>query len=82
MKNQTRPFLRKALKQQDGQVLPWVAFMMMLFLGMSAFVVDVGHAYYCYQELQAATDAAALAGAQQLLNSTAVSVAISYGAQT
>ena len=82
MKNQTRPFLRRALKQQDGQVLPWVAFMMMLFLGMSAFVVDVGHAYYCYQELQAATDAAALAGAQQLLNSTAVSVANSYGAQS
>jgi Flp pilus assembly protein TadG len=81
MKNQTRPFLRRAIKQQDGQVLPWVAFMMMLFLGMSAFVVDVGHAYYCYQELQAATDAAALAGAQQLLNSTAVAVANSYGAQ-
>jgi len=82
MKNRIRPFFRRALKQQDGQVLPWVAFMMMVLLGMSAFVVDIGHAYSCYQELQAATDAAALAGAQQLLNSTAVSVANSFGAQS
>lgn len=80
MKNQRESILRKALTEQHGQVLPWVAFMMMLFLGMGAFVLDVGHAYYCYQELQAATDAAALAGAQQLANSTAVSIAANYGA--
>ena len=43
-----------------------LAFMMLLFLGLGAFVLDIGHAFYCYRELQAATDAAALAGAQQL----------------
>jgi len=45
-----------------------------------AFVVDVGHAFICYQQLQAATDAAALAGALNMANTSAVSVATSYGA--
>jgi len=70
----------RALRDQSGQVLPWVAFMMLLFLGLGAFVLDVGHAFYSYRQLQAATDAAAMAGAKLLYSSEAISTATSYGA--
>jgi Flp pilus assembly protein TadG len=56
--------------------------MMGLFLGMAAFVLDVGHAYICYHQLQAATDAAALAGAKQVYYSTALSTATNYSGST
>ena len=52
----------QTLSDQRGQVLPWVAFMMVLFLGIGAFVLDIGHAYMSYRQLQAATDAAACGG--------------------
>jgi Flp pilus assembly protein TadG len=62
--NQTKKsFLLRLFKDQTGQVLPWMALMMVLFLGMGGLTVDLGHAYVCYRELQASTDAAALAGA-------------------
>jgi hypothetical protein len=78
--NMTDKSLFRALKDQRGQVLPWVAFMMILFIGMGAFVLDIGHAFFCYRELQAATDAAALAGAQNLLKSNPIAVATNYSA--
>jgi hypothetical protein len=56
--------------------------MMGLFLGMAAFVLDVSHAYICYHQLQAATDAAALAGAKQVYYSTALSTATNYSGST
>lgn len=74
------PLLRRAVIDQRGQVLPWVAFMMMLFLGISAFVIDVGHGYVCYRQLQAATDAAALAGAKQVYESGSLVTAAAYAA--
>jgi Flp pilus assembly protein TadG len=80
MKNRLKIFFTRSAKDQRGQVIPWMALMLVAFLSMSAFVVDVGHAFICYQQLQAATDAAALAGAYNLGNSTAVSVANSFGA--
>jgi Flp pilus assembly protein TadG len=54
--------------------------MMLLFVGVAAFVLDIGHAFYCYRQLQAATDAAALAGAQQLKTSDTIAMATSYSA--
>ena len=80
--NSSHPLLRRALSEQHGQVLPWVAFMLVLFLGMSAFVLDVGHAFYCKRELQAATDAAALAGAQSLKNTSPSAVVAAFSAET
>ena len=56
--------------------------MMIMFLGMGAFVLDVGHAFYCYRELQASTDAAALAGAQNLRGTSPGSVVSSFDAGT
>ena len=80
MKNRLKIFFARSAKDQKGQVIPWMAVMLVAFLSMAAFVVDVGHAFICYQQLQAATDAAALAGALNLTNSQAVSIATSYGA--
>ncbi len=75
--------LRHAYKDERGQVLPFVMLLMVSLLGMAALVIDLGHAYFCYRELQAATDAAALAGAQGLPNDTAAkSQALLYSAVT
>jgi len=56
--------------------------MMVLFLGMGAFVLDVGNATMCQRELQVATDAAALAGGNKVYTSTAISTAIAYSGTT
>jgi Flp pilus assembly protein TadG len=52
-----------AFKDQRGQVLPWMALLMVLFLGCAGLTIDLGRAYVSYRELQASTDAATLAGA-------------------
>ncbi|MFZ0745217.1 MAG: pilus assembly protein TadG-related protein [Terracidiphilus sp.] len=61
--NDIRQFLEKIYKDQSGQMLPWMVMLMVLFIGMAGLTLDLGHAYICYRELQASTDAAALAGA-------------------
>jgi hypothetical protein len=55
--------LLRLLREEDGQVLPWMVLLTVLFLGMAGLTVDLGHAYVAYRELQGSTDAAALAGA-------------------
>jgi Flp pilus assembly protein TadG len=79
MKNQyLQSILRRTLNDERGQVLPWTAFMIVSFLGMAGLVMDVGRAYYSFHELQASTDAAALASAESLPNTTATTVAQSF----
>jgi hypothetical protein len=58
--------VRHAIHNETGQTLVLAALMMALVLGMGGLVVDVGNAYVSYRELQASTDAAALAAASQL----------------
>ena len=68
-------------REERGQILPLVAFALVVLLGISAFAIDVGYAYYAKRQLQSATDAAALAGAQDLPNTaTAVQTATDYAA--
>ena len=55
--------LIKILRNESGQVLPWMVLLITLFMGAAGLCVDLGHAYVCYRQLQASTDAAALAGA-------------------
>ena len=70
--------MRRA-RGERGQILPIVVLALLALLGVSAFAIDVGYAYYAKRQLQAATDAAALAGAQDLPNvATAVQVASQY----
>lgn len=69
------------LRREHGQVLPLLAAGLLVFLlGVTAIVADVGHAYLVKRKLQATADAAALAAADALPNSSAaIDTAISYG---
>jgi hypothetical protein len=49
---------------ERGQVIYMVVMMMLTMLGATAMVVDVGRTFIQYHQLVAATDAAALAGAE------------------
>src|ERR1700677_585646 len=59
-------------------MLPVMALMLTGLLGMSALAVDIGRLYASYRDLQASTNAAALAGAQGLPNTTASTLATTY----
>jgi Putative Flp pilus-assembly TadE/G-like len=74
-------FLQTVFSNERGQVLPMVALMLVVLLGFTGLVVDVGHAYVANQQLQASTDAAALAASGALPDqSAATTVAQKYGA--
>jgi len=66
MNQNVKLFLRRALEDERGQVLPMMAVLMLGLLGMGAVVIDVGDVYYSYNKLVISTNAAALAGAQGL----------------
>jgi len=76
MRTQAMSLMGKILKRQDGQILPWMALLVVLFLGMAGLTLDLGHAYVSYRELQASTDAAALAGAYAMSLSGATSASV------
>jgi Flp pilus assembly protein TadG len=64
---------------ERGQILAIVVLALVALLGVAAFAIDVGYAYYAKRQLQAATDAAALAGAQDLPSAaTAIKTAQQY----
>ncbi|WP_263382798.1 Tad domain-containing protein [Granulicella arctica] len=77
-----KAFLLTFLDDERGQMLPVMALMMVILLGMAGFTMDLGRALYNQRALQASTDAAAMAGAQNLPASTAVSTANQYSAVT
>ena len=58
------------LKGDRGQVMVLAALMMVVLLGMAALVIDVGRVVVEKQRIQNAADAAALAGAYELPDST------------
>ena len=51
-----------------GAVVPLIAFMIVPFTGMIAFAIDIAWIVQSRSDLQSAADAAALAGAEQLMN--------------
>ncbi len=51
---------------ERGFVLVWFALLLVVMLGVAAFAVDLGHAYYVAQQAQDAADAAALSAATYL----------------
>lgn len=59
------------IKKQDGAIMVLFALVITVMAGMAALVVDVGSAYAEKQDLQNAIDSAALAGANELPNTTA-----------
>jgi Flp pilus assembly protein TadG len=71
----------KNLRNESGQVMVLTALFMVVIVGMTAFVVDVGSWFRAQRSTQSTVDAAALAGAQALPSdpSLASSLAINYG---
>lgn len=68
---------------EEGQTIVLVAVLMVVLLALSAFAIDVGYAYFAHRSLQASADAAALAGAQRLPDSSsATATAREYGTST
>jgi len=65
-------------QEESGQALVMIALLMVLLLGFMGIVIDFGRTYIAFRQLQASTDAAALAGADQLPDTTAISMATSY----
>src|SRR3954453_20019556 len=64
----------------SGQVIVLVVVALVGLLGMCAMVIDLGYLYWNQRDLQASADAAALAGAMELPDSTSsVNVAKQYG---
>jgi len=53
---------------ENGQMIPLVAVLLVVLLGLTAFTVDVGFLYYQRRHLQNTADAASLAGAWALID--------------
>jgi hypothetical protein len=72
--------LHARIRSDSGQAFVFVAFALMVLVGMAALVIDGGSWYRAQRHLQTAADAAALAGAQELPTkpSTATTVALDY----
>ncbi|WP_147534438.1 TadE/TadG family type IV pilus assembly protein [Bacillus marasmi] len=62
--------MNRLIKEEKGAVMIIMALLMIVFLGITALVIDGGMLYMEKQKLQDITDAAALAGAQELPTST------------
>ncbi len=79
-------FVQRALNDRRGQVLPLVALGMVALLAAAGFTIDVGHAYVVRNQLQNTANAAALAAAGEVYNTSstdnATSVANHYAGST
>ncbi len=58
--------LARRLRQEGGQVLPMTALLMVVLVGFAGLVIDVGRVWIAQRQLQNATDATALAIAQNM----------------
>jgi Putative Flp pilus-assembly TadE/G-like len=63
MKHRKDSLIARSLRDERGQILPWMVLLSGLVIGVAGITIDLGHAYICYRQLQMSTDAAALAGA-------------------
>ena len=59
------------LVETGGQTIVLVVVAMVVFIGMLGMAIDVGYAFYVSRTMQSAADAAALAGAGQLPDTSA-----------
>ncbi len=65
---------------RSGAVVPLVAFLLVFLMALAAFAVDIGYICVVEKEVQNAADAAALAGASQLLPRSALTGAANWAA--
>jgi Flp pilus assembly protein TadG len=74
--------IRKFVQGSEGTVMVMMALGLVAFLGLASLAVDMGNLYVAKNELQNVADAAALAGARQLVdNSSGTAVVDSAAAQ-
>jgi hypothetical protein len=79
----TARILRRFLKQESGQTLGLLAVCFTTIVAAAGMALDAGHGYYAYQQLQASTDAAVLAGAGSLPDTTTASANVtSYSSES
>jgi Flp pilus assembly protein TadG len=64
------PANRPGSRKRRGKIVVLTALLLMFMMGMVAFGVDVGYMALTKTEIQTSTDAAALAGAGELVNGT------------
>ncbi len=62
-----------------GAMLPLIATMMVIFMVMVAFSIDIAHMHLAKMELRAASDAAAKAAAQELSRTLDIDAAVRAG---
>ncbi len=65
------------LREEKGQMLPWLVLLSGVIFGAAGLTIDLGHGFICYRELQASTDAAALAGAYAMPTPGATTASVS-----
>jgi Flp pilus assembly protein TadG len=84
MKKTIVQLVQKALDDQRGQILPWIAVVLVGLLGTAGLSIDVGRAYVAHSQLQNYANAAALAAAGEVYSTSstnnATTVATSYSA--
>jgi Flp pilus assembly protein TadG len=64
-------FIRRLFREESGQTLFIVMFSLAGFLALAGLSIEVGHAYYAYELLEASTKSATMAGASAMPNTTA-----------
>lgn len=74
--------MHKFLKNELGQAMAVLLVTMSVMIAFAGASIETGHVYFAYRKLQAATNAAALAGAYQMPNTTNASTYVTtYSAQ-
>jgi Flp pilus assembly protein TadG len=66
------------VRGEEGQAFAWMVLLVVLFLGICALTIDLGHALLVKRELQASCDAAAMAAAQTLPSTNYAAVAQTF----
>jgi Flp pilus assembly protein TadG len=75
--------MRRFLRSERGQSAVFVVLTASTMMALAAAAVETGHVYYAYQRLVASTNAAALAGAQGMPNTTLAATNVTnYSAQS
>ncbi|MGO9338081.1 MAG: pilus assembly protein TadG-related protein [Terracidiphilus sp.] len=74
MSTRIMSFVRRAITDQRGQTMPFIALGMVAFMGVAGLTIDVGHAYVVRGQLQNTANAAALAAAGLVYDSQSQSV--------
>jgi uncharacterized membrane protein len=66
--------LWRCLAQERGQALPFIALALATILGFLGLAIDASHAFVNHKQMQTAADAAALAGAYDVIHGAPASV--------